>query len=173
MIASLGVREDLVAAAGLPMFWVKLLFAASLALASLVAVSRLARPGVSLGLAPVAVASPVLALWLLGLASLVAAMPNQRSALLFGETWVVCPLLIAMLAMPVFIGTLWIMAGLAPTRLRLAGAAGGLLSGAIATLFYSLHCPEMGAPFLAVWYVLGIAIPTALGGLLGPRVLRW
>lgn len=36
-----------------------------------------------------------------------------------------------------------------------------------------LHCTEMQAPFLAVWYVLGILIPTGAGALLGSRLLRW
>ena len=42
-----------------------------------------------------------------------------------------------------------------------------------ATLAYSLHCPEMSVAFWAVWYVLGMLIPTAVGALLGPRLLRW
>jgi hypothetical protein len=31
----------------------------------------------------------------------------------------------------------------------------------------------MEAPFLAIWYLLGMLIPTLLGALLGPRLLRW
>jgi hypothetical protein len=31
----------------------------------------------------------------------------------------------------------------------------------------------MAAPFLAVWYLAGMAIPTALGALLAPHLLRW
>ena len=69
--------------------------------------------------------------------------------------------------------TLWAMKGLAPTRLALAGAGAGLLAGALGALVYALHCPELAASFLAVWYVLGIAIPALAGALLGPRVLRW
>ena len=65
------------------------------------------------------------------------------------------------------------MKGLAPTRLALAGAAAGLLSGATAALVYALHCPEMEAPFLGVWYVAGMAVPFVVGALLGPLVLRW
>lgn len=173
MVATLGVRADLVDAVRMPMLWVKLGFAASLTLAGLLTAARLSRPGVALGRAPAALMSPVLAVWLVGLVSLVVAVPAQRTALLLGETWTLCPLLIATLAMPVFIGTLWTVAGLAPTRLGWAGAASGLLSGAIATLVYSLHCPEMTAPFVALWYVLGISLPTVLGALLGPRLLRW
>lgn len=173
MVALLGVRPDLLGAAHQPMFWVKSLFAASLALAALVTAARLSRPGVLLGRAPVAVVSPLLAMWALGALVWLAAAPDQRANLLFGKSWNDCPLLITMLALPIFVGTSWAVAGLAPTRLRLAGAASGLLSGAIATLIYCLHCPEMAAPFVAVWYVLGMAVPTALGALLGPRLLRW
>ena len=69
--------------------------------------------------------------------------------------------------------TLWAMKGLAPTRLSLAGGAAGLLAGTIGALVYALHCPEMEAPFIGVWYVAGMLIPTAAGASLGPIVLRW
>ena len=46
-------------------------------------------------------------------------------------------------------------------------------AGAIAALVYALHCPEMEAPFIGVWYVAGMLIPAAAGALLGPFVLRW
>ena len=65
------------------------------------------------------------------------------------------------------------MKGLAPTRLRWAGAAAGLLAGAGGALVYALHCPEMAAPFIGIWYLLGMLIPTTIGALVGPRVLRW
>jgi hypothetical protein len=90
-----------------------------------------------------------------------------------GRTWKYCLVGIPTLAVPVFVATLWAMKGLAPTRLSLAGAVAGLLSGAIAALVYALHCPEMEAPFLGVWYVAGMLIPAAAGALLGPLVLRW
>jgi len=38
---------------------------------------------------------------------------------------------------------------------------------------YSLHCPELAAPFIGFWYLLGMLIPTAVDALLGPRLLRW
>jgi hypothetical protein len=72
-----------------------------------------------------------------------------------------------------FGAVLWAMKGLAPTRLALAGAMAGLLSGAGGALVYALYCPEMAAPFIGVWYLLGMLIPTALGALLGPRLLHW
>jgi hypothetical protein len=101
------------------------------------------------------------------------ALPAERSLMFFGATWNSCPLLIALLSAPVFVAVMWAMKGLAPTRLRLSGAAAGLLAGAVGTLIYSLHCPEMAAPFIGFWYLLGMLIPTAAGTLLGPRLLRW
>jgi hypothetical protein len=104
---------------------------------------------------------------------LLEAAPGERAALVFGATWASCPFNVALLSAPVFVALLWAMKGLAPTQPALAGAAAGLLAGATGALVYTLHCPEMAAPFLAVWYFLGMLIPTALGALLGPYLLRW
>jgi hypothetical protein len=65
------------------------------------------------------------------------------------------------------------MKGMAPTRPALAGACSGLVAASLGTVVYALHCPEMQAPFLAVWYVLGMLLPTAAGALLGRKILRW
>ena len=65
------------------------------------------------------------------------------------------------------------MQGLAPTRPALAGAFSGLVAGAAGALVYAWHCPEMAAPFIATWYLLGIAGPAVVGALLGPMLLRW
>ncbi len=173
MTILLGPRHDLAAAIMLPMFWTKVAFVTSLAVASLLAAWRLSRPGVSLAWVPGVLGAPVLAIWLLAAIVLMRADAAQRKALFFGDTWNSCPFLIAMLSAPVFVAVVWAMKGLAPTRLRLAGAAAGLLSGAVATMVYSVHCPELAAPFIGFWYLLGVLIPTAVGTLLGPRVLRW
>jgi hypothetical protein len=173
MAVWLGVRTDLAQAAAEPMFWVKLAFPAALVAGGLVAALRLARPGASLGSVPLALAAPVLALWALATVVLVAAEPAQRSGLVMGETWAECPVSILALAAPAFVAVLWAMRGLAPTRLALAGAVAGLLAGAIGALVYALHCPELAAPFLGMWYVAGIAAATLIGALVGPRILRW
>ena len=173
MAALIGTRPDLAAALLMPIFWVKVAFAGSLAAVNWLAVMRLSRPGAPLAGLAGALAAPVLAIWLLAAVALARAGAPQRAAMVFGDTWNSCPFLIALLSVPVFVAVVWAMKGLAPTRLRLAGASAGLLSGSIATLVYSLHCPESAAPFIAVWYLLGKLIPTAVGALLGPRLLRW
>lgn len=170
---TLGPRPDLAEAAQAPVFWMKLAFAAALAAAALLATARLARPGMRLGHVGLGLALPLLLVWALGAAVLVTAGPGERAALVLGSTWQTCPFNIALLSLPLFIALFWAMKGLAPTRLALAGAGTGLLAGALGALVYALHCPESSAPFLGIWYVLGMAIPTAAGALLGPRLLRW
>ena len=173
MAITLGVRPDLMEATRLPMFWVKLAYPAALLAGALVAVLRLSRPGANLGRVPAAIAAPVLALWLLAAVVLLSAAPGERDELVFGESAATCPFTIALLSVPLFGAVLWAMRGLAPTRLALAGAAAGLLSGAGGALVYALFCTEMAAPFIGIWYLLGMLIPAAVGAMLGRQLLRW
>lgn len=173
MAAGYGVRSDLSTALTWPMFWVKLLFPACIAVFGFVAVQRLARPGVPLRRAWVGIAAPVLFIWALGLLVLVAAPTDARTTLLLGQTWRSCAFSIAAISAPVFLATLWSLKGLAPTRPAAAGAAAGAMSSGAGAAVYALHCPELAAPFLAVWYVAGMALPVLIGALIGPRLLRW
>ncbi len=168
-----GPRTDLAQAVALPMFSFKLVFTAAVAVASLWALRRLAVPGSPTQRLPLAVAAPVLVVWAVAALALFTTQPDTWSAQLMGSTWIQCPLNIALLAIPALWLALRSLKNAAPTRLRAAGAAAGLFAGSVAAFAYTWHCPEMGAPFLAVWYVLGMSLPTAIGALLGPRVLRW
>ncbi|MFM9967798.1 MAG: DUF1109 domain-containing protein [Burkholderiales bacterium] len=173
MVPWLGVRAQLAADAQLPMFWGKFGFVALLLVAGVFAAARLARPGASLAWAPAGIIAPLFAMWIAAAVDLLQAAPGERARLLLGSSWFACPFIIAVLAMPAFVAVFWAMRGLAPTRLRLAGAAAGLVAGASGALVYTFYCPELAAPFLGVWYVLGMLIPTTFGALLGPRLLRW
>lgn len=154
-------------------FWQKLGFSAAIAGISFVIVVRLSRPGAGLGSLWQALSLPVIGIWLVAAFVLMTADAEARAALFFGNTWKVCPFLITMLASPVFAGTFWAMRELAPTRLRLAGAGAGLFAGASGAVVYCFHCPELDAPFIAFWYLLGMLIPAFIGALLGPKLLRW
>jgi hypothetical protein len=156
-----------------PMFWVRETFCASLGVIGLVGIARLARPGRPLGLIPVGIALPVIAMWALAAVILLTAPSPSRAQLIFGRTARVCPFLIAMIAAPVFFALVWALRGLAPTRLRLTGGIAGFAAGSIGALVYSLHCPELAAPFIGIWYLLGITICASLGVWAGPRLLRW
>lgn len=176
MAVWLGVRRDIAAASLLPMFWVKLAFPGALLAGALLIAQRLSRPGARLGHALLWLGAPVLAMW--GLAAVVLmgaepATPATYTRLIYGVSWQVCPFYIATLSAPAFVAVLWAMKGLAPTRPALAGAAAGLVAGALGAFTYALYCPEMAAPFLGIWYLVGMLIPAALGAALGPLLLDW
>lgn len=169
----LGVRADLFVVAVTPLFWAKIALPLSLIAGALSVVVRLARPGVTPGLGALLIFAAIAAVWGGAIYVLMGSAPDTRLALILGTTWRVCALNITLLSIPGFIAAFWALRNLAPTRPTLAGSCAGLLSGAMATLAYSLHCPEMGVPFWATWYLLGMAVPTAMGTLLGKYWLRW
>jgi len=156
-----------------PMFWVREAYCATLGSLGLVAVTRLARPGIRLGVVPAGIGAVLIAMWTFAALILVMAPARDRAHLLLGATAAVCPFLITLVAAPLFVAFVWILRGLAPTQLRSAGAALGFAAGSFGALAYSLHCPELTAPFIGVWYLLGMLIPTAIGALFGPRLMRW
>ena len=173
MVCVYGVRSDLAQATGGMMFWMKLAFAGALALLASISTERLGRPGMRVGMVWAGVTVPLILVWLVAIVAILRAEPVQRMDLIFGTTWKTCSFNIALISLPLFAATLWFMKGLAPTQMTLAGASAGLLAGAIATLIYAFHCPESAAPFVGIWYVLGISIPTIVGAVFGPRALRW
>ena len=173
MAQFLGVRSDLSSAAAHSAFWQKLLYAGALAAAGAFALARLARPGARTSALPLLLAAPMMLIAVLAVLAIQASLPELRAGLFWGRTWHSCPWLIAALAAPVLVTIIAALRLLAPTRLRLTGAAAGLTAGALAAVVYCLHCPETAAPFVAFWYTLGMLIPAAVGALIAPRVLAW
>ncbi|MDE2606505.1 MAG: DUF1109 domain-containing protein [Burkholderiales bacterium] len=173
MLVGYGLRPGLLASLALPMPLLKVLLPAAIATAGFVAVARLGRPGVAARGAWWGMVLPVAVIWAMGIVSWTTAAPEARPELLWGQTWRTCAFSISAMALPVFVAAIVVLRSLAPTRPVLAGAAAGAFAGGAGAAVYALHCPEFGPPFLAVWYVLGMAIPVAAGALLGPKLLRW
>ncbi|MBS0455098.1 MAG: DUF1109 domain-containing protein [Proteobacteria bacterium] len=173
MLTGYGVRRDLVQAMFWPMLWVKILFPFFVAWGGFLMAQRLARPGVRVGLSWLLVAVPIVLVWAMALQAWFSEPAAERMPLLMGQTWRTCAASIALISAPLFIAALVALKGLAPTRPAWAGAAAGALAGGAGATVYALHCPELAAPFLAVWYVAGVLIPVVLGAVLGPRLLRW
>jgi hypothetical protein len=172
MMMMLKPRPDLAAAMAGGPFWMKISYTAALTILGLVIVQRQARAGADSRIPLYALGAPVVALIVLAAVQLSAPQADS-AALLMGQTWSVCPWLILGLALPVYAGLMLALRRLAPTRLSLAGAAAGLVAGASAATVYGFHCPEVAAPFILVWYTLGIAMAAGLGALGGPHFLRW
>lgn len=173
VIAIMGVRPDLGQVMATPIFWAKIAFPLCLMIGALSMVMRLARPGIASGPGKILIVAAVASVWVGSIYVLLVAPPDDRVAIILGQTWKVCALNITLLSIPGFIAVFWALRGLAPTNLTLSGACGGLLAGSMATIAYSLGCPEMQIPFWGVWYLLGMLVPTVLGALLGRSWLRW
>jgi hypothetical protein len=171
--ATIGVRPDLGAAMrGFP-FWMKAIYTASLGGGAVAVTVRLARPESGRPRWLWALAVPVLLLAGIGIAELAHTPSADWLRMWLGESWQSCPWLVLLLSLPIFAGLLWSFRRLAPTRLRLAGAAAGLAAGAWSAMLYCLHCPEVSALFVLTWYSLGIVLAAGVGALLGPYLLRW
>ena len=173
MLGVLGPRADLAAAVSMPMFWLKFAVPLCLAIAFLVASTRLARPGGRAKGAWIAVGATLVMLWTMAGVDLAAAPAGQRALMVEGTSALMCVLSITLLALPLLIAMFVALRGLGPTHLRAAGMVAGGLAGATAALVYAVHCTEMALPFSAVWYVLGMSVPAALGSAAGARFLRW
>lgn len=156
-----------------PRSWLKLGYVIAIAAGSWALAMRLSRPAGGVKPLLAAIALPVGLMATTAAGVLLSAGEESRANLVFGDTWKVCAALIALLSTPILAANLLAMRELAPTHLASAGAAAGLLSGAAGALVYCVHCPELDPPFVLVWYSAGMAIPTVIGALLGPRVLRW
>lgn len=173
MALGYGVRADLAQAACRPIFWIKLLVPVAAALAALQLTRQVAVPGIRITAAPIVLGGLLALAWTGTAVALLSVPPAARAALVLGFTWKTCALSITLLSAPLFMAGFWAIRTLAPTRPALAGSSAGLFAGASGAAVYALHCPEMAVPFLGIWYVLGIAIPAALGALFGQRLLRW
>ena len=171
--AHYGFRADLAQVSQLPMFWVKVMFPLAIGAAGFVAAQRLGRPGARVGRAALGFVVPLAALWLVAALTWLGAPPAERAALVWGQTWRTCALSIGFISLPVFVAAMAALRSLAPTRPMAAGAAAGALAGGVGAAVYALHCPELAAPFLAVWYVAGIALVASAGAVLGRWLLRW
>ena len=171
--ALLGLNARLSREMAQPMFWIRESYCFALAVLGFMLVSRLARPGRRTSFVTASIVGVLLLMFALAVLDLLTTPSSQRARAIFGSTAAVCPLLIALISAPPFGAYLWMLRSLAPTRLAFAGMGGGFAAGSLGALVYSLHCPELSSPFIAIWYVLGISIPAALGAALGPRLLRW
>lgn len=172
-LAMWGLRPDLGTAVTSWPFWMKAAFTGSLAAAGVAGAARLARPGARARGAALAALLTVAVLAASAALQLAQSAEGASRRLLMGSTAASCPWLIMLISVPILTGGLWAMRLMAPTRLTQAGATVGLAAGSLAALVYAMSCDESAAPFVLAWYGLGIAVPTLIGAMLGPRVLRW
>lgn len=173
MLAVLGLRYDFTTAITSFGMWTKLVYTFAIAAFGFWLVERAGRPGAEMTRPLLLLALPLLAIALLSVLQMSSASQADMPGLVLGHSSRVCAPLVFLTAIPTLIATLWALKRLAPTRLTAAGAIAGLFAGGAGAFVYSFHCTEGAAPFIAIWYTLGIVVTTAAGALLGPRMLRW
>lgn len=173
-VASLGARglvpEAMWTGAAL---WTKLVYALALAAGAVWLFRQLAFPArdPASGFRAVLVVGAAMAA--VGTMAVLDVPAAGRLPYLMGKTALICPWAILLLSIPLLAGLFRLLKRYAPTRLRWAGFASGLIAGSVAAAGYALSCVEHSLGFVALWYSVGILLSAALGALLGPRLLRW
>lgn len=98
---------------------------------------------------------------------------DEWHARMIGHNSFDCMVIIPLLSLAPFTALLYALRSGAPSRPAVAGAVAGLLSAAIAATLYASKCTDDSPLFVALWYPIGFIGMTALGALIGSRLLRW
>jgi len=167
----IGVRPD-IGAARMPVM-MKAMFSAAIAAALLPLTVQLMKPGRPLSWRVGAVIGLAAICAIATLVALIGEEPEERMEAWMGGGFPWCVVIVPILAAPTAAGLLWLMRAFAPTRLMLAGAAIGALSGGVGAMAYAMYCPVDSVAFVTTWYVVAIALCAALGAAIGARILRW
>ncbi len=87
--------------------------------------------------------------------------------------WGSCLMCIPIFAVVPFVIFIWVLRKGAPTNLTLAGAIAGLVAGALGAAAVVVNQAGDSILFIALCYGGPVALCGAVGGFLGPRLLRW
>jgi hypothetical protein len=170
---ALGARPDIAAAAETARFLFKFVAMATLGAGAFALVRALSRPGEGWR-KPMALTAAAPALIAIAvLIELAVLPPDAWGPSLMGANSLACFLSISLIGLGPLAGFLAALRHGAPTRPGLAGAAAGLLAGALAATFYALHCPDDSPLFLAAWYTAAIATLAAAGAAGARWLVRW
>jgi len=172
-VTELGVRPDVMSAMHNPFFNLKFAITLALAGAAITVALHLSRPEASI--------RGWLWLLMIPVGLLVAGisgemmMPQRLPMMvrLVGNNSKVCMTAVPLMALPLLVAALIGLRHGAPTRPAIAGAMAGLLSAGLAATLYASHCEDDSPLFVATWYTIATAMVTAIGALLGSRVLRF
>lgn len=171
--AMIGFRADIDTAMETIRFLFKFVVTIALAVTACAVVFRIGRPGMSLRVwGWTLLAAPLL---LLAAAAVeMAVMPSDSwSARMIGHNARFCLTLIPLLSIGPLACFLLALRYSAPEKPGVAGAVAGLAASGIAATFYASNCTDDSPLFVLLWYPIAIAMVTAVGYVLGKRILRW
>jgi hypothetical protein len=172
-LAGLGVRPDVMKAMHNPFFDLKFAVTLALAIPAIAISLHLSRPEASLQRWAWLLLIPA-GLLVAGISGEMM-MPQRLPMMtrLVGSNSRTCLTAIPLMSLPLLAAALIGLRHGAPSRPALAGAIAGLLSAGLAATLYASHCTDDSPLFVATWYTIATALVTALGALVGSRVLRF
>ena len=172
-VAELGVRSDVRTAMHNPFFDLKFAVTLALAAAAITISLHLSRPEASLRGFVWLLAIPPLLL-IAGISGEMM-MPQRLPMMtrLIGHNSRVCMSAVPLMSLPLLAASLIGLRHGAPSRPAVAGARAGLLSAGLAATLYASPCTDDSPLFVATWYTLATAIVTAIGALVGSKLLRF
>ncbi len=172
LVATFGnIRPDIGTAMGIVMM--KAGFAALLGAIAISFALRLMQPGRGLGARLAGLGVFLAGCFAAVIIAVMIAPPEQRMYNWMGGDFRWCLVYIPLLAAPTAAGLIWVARSLAPTRLRLSGAALGAAAGGIGAMAYAMYCPMDSAAFVITWYAVAIGLCAAIGAAIGGFFLRW
>jgi hypothetical protein len=172
MVATVfGIRENL--GGSLPIVLLKAAFGVVALAAALPLLLELARPNTSARRAAAPAALFAAASIVIAVGAYLVTPSNARMAAWIGGGMPECLYRIPLLAIPIAVALFLAVRGLGPTRLTLAGAAIGAVSGSIAAIAYASCCQMDSALYVASWYLAAILFCAGVGAIVIGRALKW
>jgi hypothetical protein len=170
---TLGVRPDILSALGTWRFDIKWADNLVLVIAATWVALRLSRPTTRPLSAMRALMVPAFLLLGAVMCELVTIPASEWPSRAMGVNGVMCLASIIFLSVLPLTATIYALRQGAPMSPALAGAAAGLLAGALGATVFAMHCTNDSPLFVAIWYALAIGLMSMFGLLIGRHVLRW
>ncbi|MDQ0559722.1 hypothetical protein QO004_001504 [Rhizobium mesoamericanum] len=173
LLVTIGIRKNMADAIETPRVIFKLCLTLLLAITATRLAFRIGKPGLSLRSATLMLLLPFVIL-IGGIAMELLIVPqNAWATSVKGRFSIFCLFFVPVLSIAPLTAILYSVRQGAPENPGMAGAVAGLAAGGIAAAIYAWHCPDDSPLFLATWYSIGILLATAVGFVLGRRILRW
>jgi len=170
---TLGPRPDILSAFGTWRFDMKWAENLVLVIAAAWVALRLSRPTTTSLTAMRALIVPAFLLLAAITYELMTVPASEWPSRAMGVNGMMCLASIIFLSVLPLTATIYALRQGAPMSPALAGAAAGLLAGALGATVFAMHCTNDSPLFVAIWYALAIGLMSMFGLLIGRHALRW
>jgi hypothetical protein len=170
---AVGFRRDILAVVASPRFLFKFVVTLMQAAGATGLVLRISEPGRNTDRWAWVLATIPILLVAASVAEMALIPADGWLAGLIGRSAPRCLTLIPLLSVGPLVCLLLALRHGAPAQPGLAGAMAGLAASGIAATFYAANCTDDSPLFVAAWFSLATLLVTAIGYLVGRKVLNW